>query len=71
MKKEILISSNLTELTMSETMTITGGGDIKSYVRCVATTLTSGGGGFRTFVLGLGLFGMARMVGVAVGCSNL
>lgn len=71
MKKQNIDPKHFTELTIDECMSITGGGGIKSYLRCVGATLTGGGGGIRTFVLGVGLFGLARMVGVAVGCANL
>jgi hypothetical protein len=58
-------------LNAEECRSISGGGDIISYVKCVAETLTSGTGGFRTFVLGYGLFGMARLMGVLTGCASI
>lgn len=67
MKKQ----NHIVELTTVECRAISGGGEITNYLRCVGTTLTSGGGGIRTLVLGVGLFGLARMAGVAVGCANL
>ena len=70
MKSEVL-KCGATELTTEESRAIAGGGEITNYIRCVSTTLTSGGGGIRTLVLGVGLFGLARMLGVAVGCANL
>lgn len=71
MKKQNVDPKHFKELTIDECRSITGGGEIKSYLRCVGATLTGGGGGIRTLVLGVGLFGLARMVGVAVGCANL
>ena len=71
MKKNILLNEYITELTAEECITTIGGGEIRNYVRCVVGTLTSGGGGIRTLLLGAGLFGLARAVGVAVGCANL
>lgn len=71
MKKAIDSKNTFSALTADECAAITGGGEIKNYLRCVAGTLTSGGGGIRTLVLGVGLFGLARMAGVAVGCANL
>lgn len=62
---------NVQRLDVSESISISGGGEIRNYVTCVTRTLTSGGGGIRTAVLGVGLFGLARMLGVAVGCANL
>lgn len=71
MKKQIILKNGMQTLNVSESAAIVGGGDIKSYIRCVSATMTSGGGGIRTLLLGVGLFGMARMLGVAVGCSSL
>jgi hypothetical protein len=64
----------VSELTFNECDVINGGGEIKNAITCVAATLTGrggGGGGLRTFVLGPTLFGLARIIGVAVGCANL
>jgi len=71
MNKQYHLTGNIKELTVEECNNITGGGEIKNYIRCVGATLTSGGGGIRTLMLGVGLFGMARILGVAVGCANL
>lgn len=71
MKKQIVLKNSMTELSPTESALIVGGGDITNYLRCVSSTLTSGGGGVRTLMLGVGLFGIARLLGVAVGCSNL
>lgn len=57
-------------LTPAESAVIIGGGDIRTYVKCVAMTLTRGEGAIKTMVLGLGLFGAARMIGVAIGHSS-
>lgn len=65
------VRKNVTQLNHEECVAITGGGEIQTYVRCVGATLTRGGGGIRTLVLGVGLFGLARILGVAVGCANL
>lgn len=62
------------ELTFEECNIINGGGEIKNTINCIIATLSGkggGGGGLRTFVLGPTLFGLARMIGVAVGCANL
>lgn len=64
----------MSELTFDECDGINGGGDIKNAINCIVATLSGsggGGGGLRTFLLGPTLFGLARMVGVAVGCANL
>jgi hypothetical protein len=71
MKNNCSFSTGVTELTKEECAGVTGGGEISNYVRCVGITLTSGGGGIKTLVLGVGLFGLARILGVAVGCANL
>ena len=71
MKKKITLSKHITEITIEECLATKGGGEIKNYVRCVTATLTTGGGGLRTMLLGPGLFGLARALGVAVGCANL
>ena len=60
----------MTMLTPAESAAIIGGGDIRTYVKCVTMTLTRGEGGITTMIWGLGLFGVARMVGVAVGCAS-
>jgi hypothetical protein len=62
----------VSELTFNECDVINGGGEIKDTITCIVATLSGkGGGGLRTFVLGPTLFGLARMIGVAVGCANL
>lgn len=70
--KQLHVTNNGTiEMSRDELKNVTGGGDITEYFRCVSTTLTSGGGGIRSFVLGVTIFGMSRMLGVMVGCSSL
>ena len=72
MKTKTSRYDNITELSVKECRNIMGGGGpVKTYIRCVTATLTSGGGGIRTMLLGAGLFGLARALGVAVGCANL
>jgi hypothetical protein len=70
MKKKIVLNNSMTELTSTESAGIIGGGGIDDYFSCVAATLTNPRAAFKTFVLGVGLFGMARLIGVAVGCSS-
>jgi hypothetical protein len=70
MKKPIILNNTTKELTAEECMGIIGGGEVSNYLRCVVTTLSSGGGGVRTLMLGVGVFGLARLIGVAVGCAN-
>ncbi len=70
MKSDVL-KSGFSPLSAEECANLRGGGEIRATVTCVARSLTTGGGAIRTMVLGLGLFGMARIVGVAVGCANL
>jgi hypothetical protein len=70
MNTKSLLQKNVTELTNKECMSIRGGSEVTNYQRCVATTLTSGGGGIRGLILGVGLFGVCRMLGVAVGYMN-
>ncbi len=60
----------VTELTAEEAAAMTGGRPIPNYVKCITTTLTRGEGSVRTLLLGFGLLGTARMVGVAAGCAN-
>lgn len=62
-------AAGMEELGIDESMSVTGGDDVLTYLKCVSGAMSSGGGGFRTFVLGATIFGMARMVGVMVGCS--
>jgi hypothetical protein len=68
MKQFHVINNGIIELGRDELKIVTGGGDILGYVKCVASTLTSGGGGVRTLLLGTTVFGMARTVGVLIGC---
>lgn len=60
--------SGLTRLEMSE---ISGHGPFGDFCRCVGATLTRGNGAIKTMFLGAGLFGVARILGVAVGCADL
>jgi bacteriocin-like protein len=72
MKKLHVTNEALKEISREELKNITGGGEIVNYLQCVSATLTGGGGGgIRSFVLGVTIFGMARMCGVMVGCSSL
>lgn len=71
MEKLIMTGSGKRALSRDEAMALVGGNDIVNYAKCVRATLTTGGGGLRTFVLGTTLFGMARLLGVMVGCSSL
>lgn len=72
MKKLNITGNGSRELSHEEAMGIVGGGDgVMGYLKCVSATLTSGGGGLRTALLGTTLFGMARLFGVMVGCSSL
>ena len=59
------------ELSREEALMVIGGNDIVNYLKCVNATLSRGGGGLRTAMLGTTLFGMARLIGVMVGCSSL
>ena len=72
MKKELIISKDFVEISNTEAASIIGGGDIGDFLRCVRGTLigNSGGAG-RTFVLGITIWGMARMMGVMAECANL
>jgi hypothetical protein len=74
MKKLNMSNTGARELSREEAMSIVGGENILGYLKCVAGTITGSGGGnggLKSFVLGVTLFGMARMVGVMVGCSNI
>ena len=68
MKQSHVKNSGTIEMSRDELKSVTGGGDFIGYVKCVASTLTSGGGGVRTLLLGTTVFGMARTVGVLMGC---
>jgi hypothetical protein len=70
MKQLQVTNKEIYELNRDELKNVTGGDDILSYLKCVSSTLTSGGGGFRTAVLGVTIFGMARLAGVMYGCTN-
>ena len=71
MNKLNITGTGIRQLTREESKTITGGGDILSYLKCVSATMTSGGGGIRSFLLGITVFGMARICGVMTGCADL
>lgn len=71
MEKLNTTAAGMEELSFNESMSVTGGEDILSYLKCVSGAMGSGGGGFRSLVLGVTVFGMARMVGVMVGCASL
>jgi hypothetical protein len=71
MKKLTTEGNGFVELGPDELKKISGGGDIARYFKCVAATMTTGGGGIKTFVLGMTIFGMSRLTGVMVGCSSL
>ena len=70
MKNEVL-NSGFNPLLAEECINLRGGGEIRNTVTCIARTLTTGRGAIRTGILGFGLFGCARLIGVAVGCANL
>ena len=56
MKKLNVTGEGIKELSLEESKKITGGG---------------GGGGLSSFLLGVTIFGMARLCGVMVGYSSL
>ncbi len=58
-------------LTPAQAARVTGGGDINNYVKSVATTLTREGGALGALIVGLGLLGTARIIGVAAGSGRL
>jgi hypothetical protein len=68
MKQLNVANNGMIEMDREELKNVVGGGDIMGYAKCVAATLTSGGGGVRTLLLGTTVFGMARVLGVMVGC---
>jgi hypothetical protein len=69
--KQLQVKNNgIIEMDRDEMKSVTGGDDIITYLKCVSTTLTSGGGGVRTAILGATIFGMARLAGVLYGCTN-
>jgi hypothetical protein len=70
MKKELKLNSRLKELTDEESVKITGGGDIIETLKCIRGTLLNGNGSVRTVLLGMTIWGMARMAGVVTGCSQ-
>lgn len=71
MEKLNTTAAGMEELSLNELMSVTGGGDILDYFKCVSGAMGSGGGAIRSFVLGVTIFGMARMVGVMTGCASL
>lgn len=71
MKQLHVTNNGMIEMSRDELKNVTGGGDITDYLKCVSATLTTGGGGIKSFVLGVTIFGMARIAGVMVGCANL
>jgi hypothetical protein len=71
MRKELVIPKNCTEISQSEAASISGGNGIGDFLRCVRGTLLNGTAGkIRTIVLGTTLWGMARTMGVLVGCGT-
>ena len=63
--------TEMVEMEREDARTVTGGDDTTSYVKCVSATLTNGGGAVRPFVLGYGIFGLARLCGVIAGRLGL
>ena len=71
MKQLHVTNNGMMELERDELKSITGGDDIIKYLQCVSATLTSGGGGSaRSLLLGVTIFGMARLAGVMYGCLS-
>jgi hypothetical protein len=68
--KQLKINKGMIEMNRDELKNVIGGDDFITYLKCVSTTLTSGGGGVRTAVLGVTIFGIARLAGVMYGCSS-
>ena len=68
MKQMHIKNSGMVELNRDELKNVVGGSDIIGYAKCVAATMFSGGGGVRTACLGTTIFGMARVLGVMIGC---
>jgi hypothetical protein len=69
--KQLNTTEGMKQLSHEEAMAVTGGDDIVTYLRCVSATLGTGGGLFRTFLLGTTIFGMARLTGVMTGCASI
>jgi hypothetical protein len=66
------ILEGITFLHKDESAMIYGGGPgpLKVYLKCVFNSLAVGEGAIRTGLLGAGLFGFARAIGVAAGCAG-
>ena len=71
MKTLHVTNEALKEISREELKNVTGGGEILNYLNCDSPTLTIGGGGSRSFLMGVTIFGMARIIGVMVGSSGL
>lgn len=71
MKKLNTTGKRSRELSREEAMAVVGGNDFGGCLKCVGATMSKGGGGLRTLVLGTTLFGMARLFGMMVECSNI
>ena len=71
MKQMNITVEGMEALSPEEAKVVNGGGDILSYLKCVSGALGTGGGLFKSFVLGVTVFGMARVAGVMTGCAPL
>ena len=70
MKQRHIANRGTVELNRDELKNVTGGDDVVQYLKCVSATLTSSGGAIRSFLLGVTIFGMARIAGVMAGCAS-
>lgn len=61
----------MVEMEREDARVVKGGDDTRDYVKCVSSTLTNGGGAVRPFVLGYGIFGLARLCGLIAGRLGL
>jgi hypothetical protein len=62
-------SENVKFLSKEECRNLSGG-SWRTKVKCLTGALFTGDGLLRTGLLGGGLFGVARMIGVAAGCAG-
>ena len=70
MKKQLQLNKQVKELSKDELLNTYGGFTIIDTVKCITGTLTSGAGFVKTILLGPTIWGMARIIGVTVGCSK-
>ncbi|HRE53037.1 MAG TPA: hypothetical protein PK339_16580 [Flavitalea sp.] len=68
MQKDLLTNLNLRELNSVEYTSITGGGGMSIHLKCVRNAYMNSPA--KTVLLGGTIWGMARTLGIIVGCAG-